>query len=55
MSIYNFVSFLGIFVLAFIAWLSSSDKKIVNWRAVLGIPPSDIMPVAKILGERAVA
>lgn len=35
MSIYNFVSFLGIFVLAFIAWLCSSDKKVVNWRAVL--------------------
>ena len=35
MTIYNLVSFLGIFVLAAVAWLFSSDKKVVNWR-VLG-------------------
>ena len=35
MSIYNLVSFLGIFVLAFVAWLLSSDRKVVNWRVVI--------------------
>jgi CNT family concentrative nucleoside transporter len=34
MSIYNLVSFLGLFLLAFFAWLCSSDRKVVNWRAV---------------------
>ena len=34
MSIHNLVSFAGIFVLAFIAWLFSSNRKIVNWHAV---------------------
>ncbi len=34
MSIYNLISFAGIFVLAFVAWLFSSDRKTVNWRAV---------------------
>ena len=34
MTIYNLISFAGIFVLAFIAWLFSSDKKTVNWRVV---------------------
>lgn len=35
MSVYNLVSFLGLFVLAGVAWLASSDRKVVNWR-VLG-------------------
>jgi CNT family concentrative nucleoside transporter len=34
-SVYNLVSFLGLFVLAGTAWLFSTDRKIVNWR-VLG-------------------
>ena len=34
MTVYNLVSFAGIFVLAFVAWLFSSDKKTVNWRVV---------------------
>lgn len=35
MELYNLVSFLGIFVIAFLAWLFSSDKRIINWRLVL--------------------
>jgi len=35
MSIYNLVSFLGIFVIAFFAWLCSSNRKVVNWRVVV--------------------
>jgi CNT family concentrative nucleoside transporter len=35
MSIYNLISFFGIFVLLFFAWLCSSDRKTVNWQAVL--------------------
>lgn len=35
MSVYNLVSFLGLFVLAATAWLFSTDRKVVNWR-VLG-------------------
>ncbi len=35
MTIYNLISFGGIFVLAFFAWLCSGDRKVVNWRAVL--------------------
>ena len=34
MTIYNFISFAGIFALAFFAWLCSSDRKAVNWRVV---------------------
>lgn len=34
MTVHNLVSFLGIFVLAFVAWLFSSDRKVVNWRVV---------------------
>ncbi len=34
MEIYNFVSFVGIFVLAGFAWLCSSDRKVVNWRVI---------------------
>ncbi len=34
MTIYNLISFIGIFVLAFVAWLLSSDRKTVNWRVV---------------------
>jgi CNT family concentrative nucleoside transporter len=34
-SVYNLISFLGIFVLAGVAWLVSTDRKVVNWR-VLG-------------------
>ena len=32
---YNLVSFAGIFVLMALAWLLSSDRKVINWRAVL--------------------
>jgi len=35
MSVYNLVSFLGLFALAATAWLFSTDRKVVNWR-VLG-------------------
>ena len=35
MELYNLVSFLGIFVIAFLAWLCSSNKRIINWRLVL--------------------
>ncbi len=35
MSLYNLISFLGIFVLAGFAWLCSSNRKVVNWRVVL--------------------
>ncbi len=34
MDIYNFVSFFGIFVLVFFAWLCSENRKIVNWRVI---------------------
>jgi concentrative nucleoside transporter, CNT family len=34
MSLSNLISFLGIFVLAGLAWLCSSNRKVVNWRAV---------------------
>jgi CNT family concentrative nucleoside transporter len=35
MTAYNLVSFVGIFVLAGVAWLFSSDRKVVNMRVVL--------------------
>ncbi len=35
MTVYNFVSFAGILVLAGVAWLCSSDRKVVNARVVL--------------------
>jgi CNT family concentrative nucleoside transporter len=35
MNIYNLVSFFGIFILAGVAWLFSSNRKVVNWRVVL--------------------
>jgi CNT family concentrative nucleoside transporter len=35
MSLYNLISFLGIFVLAGFAWLCSSNRKVVNWRTVI--------------------
>lgn len=34
MDIYNFVSFVGIFVLAGFAWLCSSNRRVVNWRVL---------------------
>jgi len=34
MSIHNLISLLGIFVLAFFAWLCSSNRKVVNWRLI---------------------
>lgn len=34
MDIYNFVSFLGIFVLIAFAWLFSSDKRNMNWKVI---------------------
>src|SRR5512135_3255715 len=36
MDIYNLVSFAGIFVLAGVAWLFSSNKRVVNWRVLAG-------------------
>jgi CNT family concentrative nucleoside transporter len=35
MDMYNFVSFLGIFVIAGFAWLCSSNRKVINWRVVI--------------------
>jgi CNT family concentrative nucleoside transporter len=35
MDIYNLVSFFGIFFLAGVAWLLSSNRKVINWRVVL--------------------
>jgi CNT family concentrative nucleoside transporter len=35
MDIYNLVSFFGIFILAGVAWLLSSNRKVINWRVVL--------------------
>jgi len=34
MGIYNFVSFLGVFVIAGFAWLCSSNRRVINWRVV---------------------
>ncbi len=34
MDIYNIVSLLGIFVLAFFAWACSENRRLVNWRVV---------------------
>jgi CNT family concentrative nucleoside transporter len=34
MDIYNIVSFAGIFVILFFAWLLSADKKNMNWRVI---------------------
>jgi len=34
MSIYNLVSFLGLFVLAGAAWVFSTDRRVVNWRVL---------------------
>ncbi|MBN1272005.1 MAG: nucleoside transporter [Candidatus Aminicenantes bacterium] len=34
MSLYNLVSFLGIFLIAGIAWCFSSNRKVINWRVV---------------------
>ena len=34
MNIYNFISFLGIFILLTIAWLLSSSKRTINWRLI---------------------
>ncbi len=35
MELYNLVSFLGVFIIAFLAWLCSSNKRIINWRLVV--------------------
>jgi CNT family concentrative nucleoside transporter len=35
MSIYNLVSFLGIFILLGLAWSLSNNKRIINWRVIL--------------------
>ena len=34
MELFNLVSFIGIFVLAGIAWLCSANRKVVNWRVI---------------------
>lgn len=34
MGIYNFVSFVGVIVIAGFAWLCSSNRRVVNWRVV---------------------
>ena len=36
MDVYNLVSFLGIFILAGFAWLCSNNRRVVNWRVILG-------------------
>jgi CNT family concentrative nucleoside transporter len=35
MELYNLVSFIGIFAIAFLAWLCSSNRRVINWRVVL--------------------
>lgn len=35
MMIYNLISFSGIFVIMAIAWLFSSDRKVINWRVII--------------------
>ena len=35
MGIYNFVSFIGIFVLLGVAWVLSSDRRNMNWRLIV--------------------
>jgi CNT family concentrative nucleoside transporter len=35
MSIYNLISFLGLFILMFLAWILSANKKIINWRVLV--------------------
>ncbi len=35
MELYNLVSFIGIFAIAFFAWLCSSNRRVINWRVVL--------------------
>ncbi len=59
MDIYNLVSFLGIFVLAGVAWLCSSNRKVINWRVVLwgiggigGLVPERLKDLSR-LGFRA--
>lgn len=32
MSLYNFISLLGVFIIPFLAWLFSAQRKIINWR-----------------------
>ncbi len=34
MDIYNLISFFGIFILAFFAWLCSENRRSINWRVV---------------------
>ena len=34
MTIYNFISFLGIFALIFIGWVFSNNRKVMNWRVI---------------------
>jgi len=34
MELYNLVSFIGIFAIAFLAWLCSSNRRVINWRVV---------------------
>src|SRR5512135_185810 len=34
MGIYNFVSFIGIFILLGVAWVLSSDRRNMNWRLI---------------------
>ncbi len=35
MELYNLISFIGIFAIAFLAWLCSSNRRVINWRVVL--------------------
>ena len=32
---YNLISFMGIFILMAVAWMLSSDRKVINWRVVI--------------------
>ena len=32
---YNFISFIGVFILMFLAWAMSNNKRIVNWKLIL--------------------
>ncbi len=35
MTMYNLVSFAGIFVLMAVAWTLSADRRVINWRVII--------------------
>ena len=36
MGVYNFISLLGIFILMSLAWVFSTNRRIVNWHVIIG-------------------